>query len=144
MPGRYAFHGLLRAYAAEQAAGRPDEERAAIRRLLDHYLHTAHAAHLVLYLGRFGQARTHCQQAIDLCRSIGYSPGEAGTWDTLGFDLARALTHLGDTYRSTGDLAAARSVWAEALAIMEDLHHLEAAEVRAKLDSLSPVANSAG
>jgi len=52
------------------------------------------------------------------------------------FDLARALTHLGDTHRSTGVLDAARHVWAEALAILEDLHHLEAAEVRAKLESL--------
>jgi tetratricopeptide (TPR) repeat protein len=45
-PGRYAPHDLLRAYATEQA-GRwesGDQRRAAVRRLLDHYLHTAHAA----------------------------------------------------------------------------------------------------
>ena len=121
------------------------------------------------HLGELGQARAHCTQAIKLCQSIGYSPGEAGTWDTLGFvwqrlgdhaqatacflravaleremgsrfNLAMALAHLGDTHVSTGDLRAARQVWAEALTILADLHHPEAFEVRAKLESLHPVA----
>jgi len=44
-PGRYAFHDLLRAYAAEQAAASHEEARLeAIGRMLDHYLHTAHTA----------------------------------------------------------------------------------------------------
>ena len=46
LPGRFAFHGLLRAYAAE-AADRADTEtdrRAAAHRVLDHYLHTAMTA----------------------------------------------------------------------------------------------------
>jgi len=45
-PGRYAFHDLLRAYAAEQAlTAHPDQDRnAAIGRMLDHYLHTGHRA----------------------------------------------------------------------------------------------------
>jgi tetratricopeptide (TPR) repeat protein len=49
-PGRYSFHDLLGAYAAEQArAFDPDGERqAAVRRALDHYLHTAHAAAQIL------------------------------------------------------------------------------------------------
>jgi DNA-binding SARP family transcriptional activator/tetratricopeptide (TPR) repeat protein len=49
-PQRYALHDLLRAYAAEQA-GQEDAEsdsRAALRRLLDHYLHSADAADRVL------------------------------------------------------------------------------------------------
>ena len=48
--GRYAFHDLLRAYAAEQArdTGSEPEREAAIGRVLDHYLHTAaHAAQLL-------------------------------------------------------------------------------------------------
>src|SRR2546430_3414706 len=45
VPGRYTFHDLLRAYAAEQA--RP-EERDGLYRLLDHYLHSAHAADVML------------------------------------------------------------------------------------------------
>jgi len=50
VPGRYAFHDLLRAYAAAQA-GEYDSEterRAAVGRVLDHYLHTAHAAAILL------------------------------------------------------------------------------------------------
>jgi tetratricopeptide (TPR) repeat protein len=50
LPGRYMFHDLLRAYAAELAqAADPDAERQlATRRVLDHYLHTAHAADRLL------------------------------------------------------------------------------------------------
>jgi DNA-binding SARP family transcriptional activator/tetratricopeptide (TPR) repeat protein len=44
-PGRYTFHDLLRAYAAEQAATGQEQTRyEATARVLDHYLHTAHAA----------------------------------------------------------------------------------------------------
>ena len=45
-PGRYAFHDLLRAYADEQARALDGDaaRRAAVGRALDHYLHTAHAA----------------------------------------------------------------------------------------------------
>jgi tetratricopeptide (TPR) repeat protein/transcriptional regulator with XRE-family HTH domain len=49
-PGRFSCHDLLRAYAAglagrhEQAAAR----QAVVRRVLDHYLHTSHAAALLL------------------------------------------------------------------------------------------------
>jgi tetratricopeptide (TPR) repeat protein/transcriptional regulator with XRE-family HTH domain len=46
LPGRYALHDLLRAYAVEQASVHDgeDERHAAIRRVLDHYLLTAHQA----------------------------------------------------------------------------------------------------
>jgi tetratricopeptide (TPR) repeat protein len=49
-PGRYVFHDLLRAYAAEQAAAADDDQAryAAVGRMLDHYLHTAHTAALLL------------------------------------------------------------------------------------------------
>jgi DNA-binding SARP family transcriptional activator len=49
-PRRYALHDLLRVYAAEQAeaADAAADRRAAIGRMLDHYLHTAHAAALLL------------------------------------------------------------------------------------------------
>src|SRR5258706_5155413 len=50
-PGRFCCHDVLRAYAAEQAQARDGaaEGSAAIHRVLDHYLHTAHAAALLLY-----------------------------------------------------------------------------------------------
>ena len=41
-PGRFAFHDLLRAYGAGLAE--PDEHRAALRRLLEHYQHTGNNA----------------------------------------------------------------------------------------------------
>ncbi|HEX4225314.1 MAG TPA: BTAD domain-containing putative transcriptional regulator [Pseudonocardiaceae bacterium] len=44
-PGRYSQHDLLRTYAAELAADEDAElVRAATLRMLDHYLHSAHAA----------------------------------------------------------------------------------------------------
>jgi tetratricopeptide (TPR) repeat protein len=49
--GRFAFHDLLRAYAAELAADHDSEpeRRAATQRMLDHYLHSANAATSELY-----------------------------------------------------------------------------------------------
>jgi DNA-binding SARP family transcriptional activator/DNA-binding XRE family transcriptional regulator len=51
VPGRYMCHALLRAYAAEAAHARDSvtDRRAAIHRMLDHYLHTASQASAVLY-----------------------------------------------------------------------------------------------
>jgi DNA-binding SARP family transcriptional activator/Tfp pilus assembly protein PilF len=45
-PGRYTLHDLLFAYAAELAHTHDSdlEQRATLRRVLDHYLHTAHTA----------------------------------------------------------------------------------------------------
>jgi tetratricopeptide (TPR) repeat protein/DNA-binding XRE family transcriptional regulator len=116
-------------------------------------------------LGELSTARANCQQAIELCQSIGYSPGEAGTWDTLGvvwqrlgdhasaatcflnaitldremgnrYDLAMVLLHLGDTYASTGDGAGARQAWEESVMILEVLHHPSAGAVRSRLAEL--------
>jgi DNA-binding SARP family transcriptional activator/tetratricopeptide (TPR) repeat protein len=57
-PGRYAFHDLLRAYAAELAhtEDTSTDRRAATHRMLDYYLHTAHGADLLLY--RHGETVT--------------------------------------------------------------------------------------
>lgn len=51
VPGRYAFHDLLRAYAGEQAASSesPADRRRAVRRLLDHYLYTARPAGALIF-----------------------------------------------------------------------------------------------
>jgi tetratricopeptide (TPR) repeat protein len=50
VPGRYAFHDLLRAYAAGQAhaCDSQPERQAATGRVLDHYLHTARRAAFLL------------------------------------------------------------------------------------------------
>ncbi|MBV9382596.1 MAG: tetratricopeptide repeat protein [Streptosporangiaceae bacterium] len=56
VPGRFTFHDLLRAYAAEQAAALEGdlELRAAEARMLDHYTQTAHAAVSRMYPARHG------------------------------------------------------------------------------------------
>jgi tetratricopeptide (TPR) repeat protein/DNA-binding SARP family transcriptional activator len=50
LPHRYTFHDLLRSYARDLAHDIDDDatRRAATTRLLDHYLHTAHAADRLL------------------------------------------------------------------------------------------------
>jgi tetratricopeptide (TPR) repeat protein/transcriptional regulator with XRE-family HTH domain len=117
-------------------------------------------------LGDLSEARAFCHQAIDLCQALGYSPGEAGTWDTLGvvlqrlglhdeavpcfrraisldremgnrYDLAMVLAHLGETYVALGDLAGAREAWDESLLILRALHHPSAPMVRGWLAALS-------
>ena len=116
-------------------------------------------------LGDLSEARAFCLKAIELCQAIGYTPGEAGTWDTLGvvlqrlgahdeavpcflralaldremgnrYDLALALAHLGETYAATGDLHGAREAWDESLAILRVLHHPAASQVRGQLAAL--------
>jgi tetratricopeptide (TPR) repeat protein len=60
LPGRFRFHDLLRAYAAEQAdqLDSQADRHAAVHRVLDHYLHTAVAAAV-----RFNPFRTALQLA---------------------------------------------------------------------------------
>ncbi|GAA2361374.1 hypothetical protein Cme02nite_39150 [Catellatospora methionotrophica] len=50
-PGRYLMHDLVRAYARELAHDTDSaaEREQAVRRLLDHYLHTAHRAAVLLH-----------------------------------------------------------------------------------------------
>jgi hypothetical protein len=43
------------------------------------------------------------------------------------------LVHLGDAYHAAGQLPQARQAWREALAILEDLNHSDADQVRARL-----------
>jgi DNA-binding SARP family transcriptional activator/tetratricopeptide (TPR) repeat protein len=51
VPGRFAFHDLLRAHAADQGRARDtdDDQRAATSRMLDHYLHSAQEAARLVY-----------------------------------------------------------------------------------------------
>jgi hypothetical protein len=86
-PGRFAFHDLLRAYAAERAQADEGgtERHAAVHRMLDHYLHTACPAALLIHptsqtmilahislgvmleeQGRDADALGHTRQALEL------------------------------------------------------------------------------
>jgi tetratricopeptide (TPR) repeat protein len=64
IPGRYAFHDLLRSYAAEKARScdAADERHAALTRLFDHYLHAAVVADTVLPAERPG--RSHVPEPL--------------------------------------------------------------------------------
>jgi DNA-binding SARP family transcriptional activator/tetratricopeptide (TPR) repeat protein len=115
-------------------------------------------------LGDYQRARAFCCQALTLCAEAGYQWLEGYIWDSLGYaehhlgNLAEAatcyqralslhrefgdrfyeastLTHLGDTGYAVGELAQAREAWQQALAILDNLQHPDAGQVRAKLAS---------
>jgi DNA-binding SARP family transcriptional activator/tetratricopeptide (TPR) repeat protein len=106
--GRYAFHDLVRAYAAELAhsCDTGADRRAATHRMLDHYLHTAHTA--ALY--------PHGDTVTPAAAQAGVSPEtlttheEASAW--LAAEqavLVAVLTHAAHAgfYRHTCQLAGA-------------------------------------
>jgi DNA-binding SARP family transcriptional activator/tetratricopeptide (TPR) repeat protein len=73
-------------------------------------------------LGQHDDATAHYRQALDLRRSVGDRYGEAET-----------LNHLGDTHQATGNTDAAREDWQHALAILNELSHPDADDLRDKL-----------
>jgi len=117
-----------------------------------------HRAHL----GSHAQAIGDCQQALVLYHSLADTRGEAATNDSLGYayhhlgsyaqarrcyqaavDLFRnlgdkyneasSLSRLGDVHQDAGNPGAAFAVWKDALAVLSDLDHPDAEQVRAKL-----------
>ncbi len=120
-------------------------------------------------VGDHQQALSYCEQSLDLFRDLGSQEGEASALDSLGYahqqagqhaeaaacyqqalELHRAagsrwgvgdtLGHLGDTCHAAGKPDEARTFWEEALAILEDLNHPEADQIRAKLRDLGVAA----
>ena len=118
-------------------------------------------------LGDYEQALEFCEQALGMYRGRGDPLNEAATWDSLGYSLLHLgrleeaisclrtavglievlrtgyyqttmLVHLGDAYHAAGQLPQARQAWREALAILEDLNHSDADQVRARLDGEEP------
>lgn len=127
-PGRYSFHDLLRAYAVELAALHDSgaERRAAICRMLDHYLHSASAAAYELSEAQddLHAALDHTRQAIQRFRSVGDSAGQA-------------LALNGDTHLAVGDTRAAGDAWRIASRILDELeHHADADQARTRLHQL--------
>jgi DNA-binding SARP family transcriptional activator len=78
--GRFAFHDLLRAYAAEQSQA-PEaaaESRGGLVRMLDHYLHTALAADRLLYPYRAGREAEPPADGVIIAEFA--DPGAAMDW----------------------------------------------------------------
>lgn len=116
-------------------------------------------------LGDLAQARDACEQALRVARDGGAQHVVAATlvslglihyklgnypdalhyyWDALHarrmkgdyFLQADVLTRLGDTHLAMGEPAAARDLWQQALVILDDLAHRDAAGVRERLQGL--------
>lgn len=114
-------------------------------------------------LGDYEAALAHCQQALNLQHETGHRYGQASTWHSLGFAHhhlghhqqaaacyghalnlhretgdryreAETLSHLADSRFATGDVAAARTAWQQAVALLDQIDHPDAARVRTKLD----------
>jgi tetratricopeptide (TPR) repeat protein len=119
------------------------------------------------HLGRYEDSLDHCERALAILRKIDNPFGEAPTWDTLGYahfrrgDHRRALDchdraltlfrelgdryneadvlrHLADDRVALGDSNGARAALRRALAILDELQHADADEVRARLRDLHP------
>jgi DNA-binding SARP family transcriptional activator len=92
VPGRYALHDLLRAYAAEQADDNGSQAGHAIG-------------------GKTSKAEP--------LNAVGWHHSLLGNWHQ--FYEAATLTRLGESRHAAGEFGQARKVWQQALAILEDL-----------------------
>jgi DNA-binding SARP family transcriptional activator len=114
--------------------------------------------------GDYRQALSCCREALALFGDDD-PQGRGATWDTLGFshhqlrdydqalscyeralhlyretndplNQADVLTHLGDTHHTTGDDTGAWDAWQQAAALLDELDHPDADQVREKLHKL--------
>ncbi|GIG88593.1 AfsR/SARP family transcriptional regulator [Plantactinospora endophytica] len=114
-------------------------------------------------LGNYSEALRYCHESLVLCNEYDDDAYRANACDSLGYTYhqlgedekavehyrravelhrgagsryyeTRTLTRLGDLFAASGDLGGADRVWREALDILTELDHPDAAEVRAKLD----------
>jgi tetratricopeptide (TPR) repeat protein len=111
-PGRYTFHDLLRAYAAELAASvdSDDERHAATHRILDHYLHTAYAAARLLDPARHPITLTPPQPGVTPEHPADL--GQALDWFTVEHAvLLAAVDHASTTGFDTHTWQLASTLW---------------------------------
>ncbi|GID28074.1 AfsR/SARP family transcriptional regulator [Paractinoplanes brasiliensis] len=113
-------------------------------------------------LGHHRRTLVLCARALPQLRESGDREGEAHTWDTLGvahhhlgdhpaaveclgraeqlfhelgdrYHEADIAVHLGDAHQAAGEPSAARRSWRHALALLDELEHPGAEEVRGRL-----------
>ncbi|GHH89073.1 SARP family transcriptional regulator [Streptomyces sulfonofaciens] len=91
VPGRYTRHDLLRAYAMEllDEAERAETRHAALRRMLDYYLHSAIAADVALSLHRDMSPPPSLDPPVNHARFKSY--GEAMRWFSFEYPTLRGL-----------------------------------------------------
>lgn len=111
-PGRYAFHDLLRTYAAELAQSHEprSERRQAWARVLDHYLHTAYTAARVLDPARKPLDLDRPATGVTLEPIAGFD--EAVTWFTEQHaELLAAMDRAAQTGFETHIMRMAWAFW---------------------------------
>ena len=59
------------------------------------------------------------------------------------YQRAETLSHLGDAYQTVGELEAAHTAWREALAILDELQHPDAAGVRTQIEAAEAALSAA-
>ena len=104
VPGRFATHDLIRAYGKELALTEDSaaERAEARRRLLDHYLHSAHAADALLMPNR---ERITPPRAADGASPLSFSdPEEARSWLITELPVLLAIVE-GDEHEGNGAYA---------------------------------------
>src|SRR4029077_7671525 len=139
-PGRFAFHDLLRAYATERArADEGEAERhAAVHRMLDHYLHTAYPAALLIHptsrtitlpppqpgvepqrLGDIGQAQAWFEAERQVLMAAATQALEEGLY-THAWQIAWALGRFLDLLGHWDDWVAAEQIALTATQRLDD------------------------
>jgi len=110
-------------------------------------------------LGDYTASIASCEQALEVYQQTGSRHQQGHTWDTLGrahsqlgrhaeaaacyrhavhilgelgnmYNTAEALIHASDAHEAAGDTSAARDALRQALALLNDLHHPDAAAAR--------------
>ena len=76
-------------------------------------------------IGHLAEAADCYRRALGIFRELGDR-----------YYQADALTHLGDTCHAAGEQRQRPGAWQQALAILDDLHHPDADQVRARLQRL--------
>jgi DNA-binding SARP family transcriptional activator/tetratricopeptide (TPR) repeat protein len=127
----------------------------------------------ITQLGDYPGALVRCERALALHREFGNLLGEAHTWDHLGYarhqmgqdtdaiscyrralrllrvvsdrlEQAGVLARLGDALGAVGNRQAAHDAWRRSLAILDELHHPYAPQVRSRMRDAAAVAIGAG
>jgi tetratricopeptide (TPR) repeat protein len=98
-PGRYTLHDLVRAYATGRASDEdaPSERRAALARLFDFYLHTAHAGDRLLYPHRDPVAPAPARVEVLVVAAALTDVGAAMAWFTAEHAVLLAVVEQATT-----------------------------------------------